>query len=190
MLSKKSDVEENILYRTPDYFLEKIIGGNVMIAIDKEEIIGCVCLHRLSEAVLEIGSAWVAEPYRGKGIYSLLKDGALRHAEMFGREIISTAKVSTNNPSPGLSSSLSRKMLPISFETLRHFDQAAYEACCNCDERRNYRSCHERDKTCILTAKISDRIGEHLAKHFISTDEWNNAAINNNLKLRIYNILS
>lgn len=184
-LSENSRTEAHILFRSGAYFLEKIRTGHVIIAVSDGDIIGSVCLHTLSPAVCELGSAWVAKHFRGQGIYSLLKDAALKFATELGGDVISMSRVSRISMSHGLKSSLSRGMLPMSFHELALKDPEAYKQCCCCGEGRNHQSCSERDRTCILTAKVSNADDVQRSLTFVSGQQWLETHIPDDEKARI-----
>jgi GNAT superfamily N-acetyltransferase len=184
-MSDNSRIESRILFRPADYFLEKIAQGCVIVATNDDEVIGAVCLHTLSPSFSEVGSAWVAENFRGKGVYSMLKDAMLDLARELGMAVISTARVSAESNSPGLRSSVSRGMLPMPFQELARMDLNAYQNCCCCDELRNHLSCPERDTTCILTVKVSNPADTHRSMLFIAGKDWSNANIHPDDKSKI-----
>lgn len=185
-ISEQSEAEQNMLARSEDYFLEQITANRMLVARRYGEIVGVVCVHQLSDATSEIGSAWVSKFHRGKGIYSSLKEAAVQLARKLKVGIVSTAKVTISLPSPGLNSSVSRGMLPVSFRYLQQRDQAAYESCCSCDEDRNHLSCDERDKSCVLSAHISNKSDLWSVMSFISSRAWQGVDINKSQKSDIY----
>lgn len=185
-IAEQSRTEPNMLARSEDYFLAQIEANRMIVATNGDEVVGIVCVHQLSRATCEIGSAWVSPCHRGKGVYSLLKDAAVRLAMKLEMGIVSTAKVTVSVPSPGLNSSVSRGMLPVSFRYLEQRDQAAYESCCSCGEDRNHHSCNDRDQRCVLSAHISTPSDLWSVMAFIASPAWRAMEINKSQKFDIY----
>lgn len=172
-MSNLSSEEPAILERSPSFYFNLINRNLAVFAIHDSKVVGSLCLLPLSENFAEMSTGWIAKGYRGRGLYSAIKNKIQKLAQLYGYRLIGTTQPQSGDDSQAIISSAKKGIFPVSFNFLKNRDLKAYQSTCCCSENRNYKSCELRDNQCILSVDVKDdERNQEAAISFMKSNNW------------------